>query len=169
MLDQSLWCQNHLFLRFLLLNKLDRTALKLMSSSIFIFFKVIFHFSFFRSFSIFSGGRLSSWVEIRLHTENQLPRLPQSALKVPGWWWLVHNHYQEKLQLMLTLSWAVTIIVPSSLPWSCNDLLSLNSSSSKVTFGQNPHPLFEFGFYLTIWFWIFWSNWSNWYPLDHSP
>jgi hypothetical protein len=22
-----------------------------------------------------------------LHTENQLPRLPGSALKVPGWWW----------------------------------------------------------------------------------
>ena len=36
-------------------------------------------------------GRLSSWVKIRLHTENQLPRLPGSALKVPvvggvGWW-----------------------------------------------------------------------------------
>ena len=28
----------------------------------------------------------SSWVKIRLHTENQLPRLPGSALKVPGWW-----------------------------------------------------------------------------------
>ena len=25
----------------------------------------------------------SSWVEIRLHSENQLPRLPGSALKVP--------------------------------------------------------------------------------------
>ena len=25
------------------------------------------------------------WVKIRLHTENQLPRLPGSALKVPGW------------------------------------------------------------------------------------
>ena len=32
-------------------------------------------------------GRLSSWVKIRLHTENQLPRLPGSALKVLGWWW----------------------------------------------------------------------------------
>ena len=29
----------------------------------------------------------SSWVKIRLHTENELPRLPGSALKVPvvGW------------------------------------------------------------------------------------
>ena len=26
----------------------------------------------------------SSWVKIRLHTEKQLPRLPGSALKVPG-------------------------------------------------------------------------------------
>ena len=26
----------------------------------------------------------SGWVKIRLHTENQLPRLPGSALKVPG-------------------------------------------------------------------------------------
>ena len=26
----------------------------------------------------------SSWVKIRLYTENQLPRLPGSALKVPG-------------------------------------------------------------------------------------
>ena len=30
-------------------------------------------------------GRLSSWVKIRLHTENQLPMLPGSALKVPVW------------------------------------------------------------------------------------
>jgi hypothetical protein len=43
-----------------------------------------------------------------LHTENQLHKLPQSALKLPGWWW-VPNHYQVKLQLM-------TIIVPLSLP-----------------------------------------------------
>ena len=33
--------------------------------------------------SIFFEGRLSSCVKIRLHTENQLPRLPGSALKVP--------------------------------------------------------------------------------------
>ena len=26
----------------------------------------------------------SGWVKIRMHTENQLPRLPGSALKVPG-------------------------------------------------------------------------------------
>ena len=41
----------------------------------------------------------SSWVKIRLYTENQLPSLPGSALKV-----------QVKLQLMLRLSWAVTIL-----------------------------------------------------------
>ena len=29
----------------------------------------------------------SSWVKIRLHTENELPMLPGSTLKVPGWWW----------------------------------------------------------------------------------
>jgi hypothetical protein len=56
----------------------------------------------------------SSWVKIRLHTKNQLPRLPGSALKVPvvvvvvvGWW--LPTHYQVKLQLQLRLSWAVTI------------------------------------------------------------
>ena len=46
-----------------------------------------------------------------MHTENQLPRLPGSALKVPvggvgGW---LPTHYQVKLQLQLRLSWAVTI------------------------------------------------------------
>ena len=54
----------------------------------------------------------SIWVKIRLHTKNQLPRLPVSALKVPGgggvgWW--VPTHYKVKHQLMLRLSWAVTI------------------------------------------------------------
>jgi hypothetical protein len=72
----------------------------------------------------FFWGRLSSLVKIRLHI-----------------------NYQVMLQLMLRLSWAVTIIVPLSLPWSFNALLSLNSLSSKVTFGQNPHPLFDFVFY----------------------
>ena len=38
-LGQSLWCQNHLFVRFLLLNKLNRTALKLRSSSISFFLR----------------------------------------------------------------------------------------------------------------------------------
>ena len=96
--------------------KLNRTALKLRSSSI--FFEVVFHFSFcFEVVLIFLGGRLSSWVEIKLHTKNRLARLPQSGLQVPGWWWWwVPNHYQVKFQLMLRLSWAVTIIVPSSLP-----------------------------------------------------
>jgi hypothetical protein len=48
----------------------------LRSSSIFLifFFEFVFHFV---------CGYLSSWVKIRLHTENQLPRLHGSALKVP--------------------------------------------------------------------------------------
>ena len=54
-----------------------------------------------------------SWVKIRLYTKNQLPRMSESGLKVPGGWgggggWLP-THYQVKLQLMLILSWAVTI------------------------------------------------------------
>ena len=50
-LGQSPWCQNHLFLKFLLLNYLNRTALKLRLSSIFIFLRSssIFHV-FFRLF-----------------------------------------------------------------------------------------------------------------------
>ena len=48
---------------------------------------IVFHFSFFlKSFSIFLGGRLSSWVKIRLHTKNQLPRLPGSGLKCNHMW-----------------------------------------------------------------------------------
>jgi hypothetical protein len=39
------------------------------------------------SFFHFFWGRLSSWVKIRLHTENQLPTLSGSALKVEVWWW----------------------------------------------------------------------------------
>jgi hypothetical protein len=36
----------------------------------------------------------SSWVKIRLHTENQLPMLPGSALKVPvgGWGGVVGSY-----------------------------------------------------------------------------
>ena len=79
---------------------------------------VVFHFfggrlPFFILFlslsSIYFLGVLSYWVKIRLHTENQLPRLPGSALKVPvgGVGWLP-THYQVKLQLKLRLSWAVT-------------------------------------------------------------
>ena len=51
----------------------------------------------------------SSWVKIRLYTENQLPRLPGSALKVPVVGWVL-THYQVKLQLMLRQSWAVTTL-----------------------------------------------------------
>ena len=42
-----------------------------------------------------------------MHTENQLPRLPGSALKVPGGW--VPTHFKVKHQLQLRLRWAVTI------------------------------------------------------------
>ena len=31
----------------------------------------------------------SSWVKIRLHTENQLPGLPRTALNVMTPWWVV--------------------------------------------------------------------------------
>jgi hypothetical protein len=55
-LGQSLWYQNHLFLRFLLLNKLNRTALK-----------------------------------FRLHTENQLPRLPH---------WYTYQLYNTVIKLV---------------------------------------------------------------------
>ena len=117
----------------------------------------VFHFIFWGRLPFFICFkvlvcRLSSWVKIRMHTENQLARLPQSGLKVPGWWWWVPKHYQVKLQLMLRLSWAVTIIVPSSLtlPWSFNALFSLNSLSSKETFGQNPDPSIDFNFYMMM-------------------
>jgi hypothetical protein len=45
-LGQSLWCQNHMCLRFLLLNNLNRTALKLRLSPILFFLRSssIFHF-----------------------------------------------------------------------------------------------------------------------------
>ena len=92
--------------------------------------------------SSFFLGRLSSWVKIRLHTENQLPRLSGSALKVPGWgggW--VPSHYHVKLQLMLSLSWAVTMtqdlphigIVIQTLIFSTVDSLDIeNKNNSKI-------------------------------------
>ena len=48
-----------------------------------------------------------------MHTENQLPRLPGSALKVPGGGvvgWLP-THFKVSLQLQLRLSWAVTTLL----------------------------------------------------------
>ena len=49
--------------------------------------EVIFHIAFFFEVVFhFFVGRLSSWVKIRLHTENQLPMLYGSALKsFLGW------------------------------------------------------------------------------------
>ena len=44
---------------------------------------------FLRSSSIFFWGRLSSWVKIRLHTENQLPKLPGSGACLMIWW-IIH-------------------------------------------------------------------------------
>jgi hypothetical protein len=62
------------------------------------FFSIFFQgrlpfFYFFLGCLPFFLCHLSSWVKIRLHTENQLPRLPGSALKVPGWWWVVVASY----------------------------------------------------------------------------
>ena len=45
----------------------------------------------------------SSWVKIRLHTENQLPRLPGSALKVPG-----GVHYGYKVRYTTAIRWLPT-------------------------------------------------------------
>ena len=68
------------------------------SSNFFVFF--------LSSSSDFVWGRLSTWVKIRLHSENQLPKLSGSALKVVVWvgggwsnWLLCHS------QLELRLSW----------------------------------------------------------------
>ena len=46
----------------------------------------------------------SSWVKIRLHTENQLPGLPESALKVSVGWGGFHC-----IIWLHQLRWAVTI------------------------------------------------------------
>ena len=60
----------------------------------FVWFSDYIHFaSVKRVIFLFFLGRLSSWVKIRLHTENQLPRLSGSALKVPGWGGWVPTHY----------------------------------------------------------------------------
>jgi hypothetical protein len=92
---------------------------------IFIFsflFEVVFHLVLRSSFCLvfFFGGRLSSWVRIRLHTENQLAMLSGSALQVSVvvvWcgggglvcWWYGPTHYFFNPNLELRLSWAVTI------------------------------------------------------------
>jgi hypothetical protein len=89
------------------------------SSSIFV--------CFFRSSSIFFLGILSSWVKLRLHTQSQLPKLSESALKVPGCWgggWWLPTHYQVRLLLQLRLSWAVKtslcfpFIWGDRIPWN---------------------------------------------------
>ena len=57
----------------------------------------------------------SSWVKMRLHTENKLPKLPASALKVPGGlggvglghgvgWWVGSFPLSSHSQLMLRMS-----------------------------------------------------------------
>ena len=53
-------------------------------SSIFMFSwgRFIFFYFFWGRIPFFVWGRLSSWVSLRLHTENQLYTLPGSALKV---------------------------------------------------------------------------------------
>jgi hypothetical protein len=74
----------------------------IMPSFIFIFVLKSSSILFLRSSSI------SSWVNIRLHTKNQLPRLPESDFKFTVGWVASSTHYQFRLQLMLRLSWAVT-------------------------------------------------------------
>jgi hypothetical protein len=60
----------------------------------------------------------SSWVNIRLHTENQLPRLPGSALKVPGGGGGVVGSYP-------LLSQAPT---PVEVELGCDNMCSINYS-----------------------------------------
>jgi hypothetical protein len=68
------------------------------------FFEVVFHFILRSSYLLGQN---------KVHTENQPPRLPGSALKVSGVWggvvgW-IPTQYLVKLQLQLRLSWAVTL------------------------------------------------------------
>jgi hypothetical protein len=76
-----------------------------------------------------------------LHTENQLPRLSGSTLKVPGGggveWWLP-THYKVKLQLQLRLSWAVTI----AQRWADQCIFdhdSLRTKKDVTKVGQNAY------------------------------
>ena len=69
------------------------------------------HNSFASGVEIASSIHISSsWVKIRLHTENQLAGLPGSALKasVGGGGWCGPTHYLVNPNLELRLSWAVT-------------------------------------------------------------
>ena len=83
-----------------------------------------------------------SWVKIRLHTENQLPRLSGS---VGGWWW-VPTHYQVKLQLQLRLSWAVTIHISNVVPYLILECERLQLVYSKENVAKSLCPLESFFF-----------------------
>jgi hypothetical protein len=48
-------------------------------------------------------------VKIRLHTKNQLPRLPGSALKVPGWWVVASYPLLSQAPTPVEVAWAVTM------------------------------------------------------------
>ena len=64
-----------------------------------------------------------------MHTENQLSRLPGSALKVPGgggWGGWLPTHFKVSLQLELRLSWAVTKMEDDQKEWKTNQLTKIN-------------------------------------------
>ena len=87
-----------------------------------------------------------------MHTENQLPRLPGSALKVPVWggvgwgggvgWWLP-THFKVSLQLQLRLSWAVTIWMVAIMlccasPTYSDPIQPVHCSALNVSKGDSP-------------------------------
>ena len=105
-----------------------------MSSSIYKKNEFVFHFQNIEVIFHIS----SSWIKIRLHTKNQLPRLPITKLRSSSWvawkclksfcgvvvwwwcgggvvWWANPLLCQSQLELML--SWAVTKIAPNISAW----------------------------------------------------
>ena len=76
-------------------------------------------FSFFLS---------SSWVKMRLHTENKLPRLPVSALKVPvggvGGFLPIINSSSNSCWGWVGL-WQLSTLYKCELVWKCSDYIFL--------------------------------------------
>ena len=83
-----------------------------------------FFLFFLRSSSIFFWCRLSSWVKIRLHT-----------------------HYKVKLQLMLRLSWAVTIWHPwhQSNTMTSITVIKATALSGNIAIKKSPAPEWDPG------------------------
>ena len=75
----------------------------------------------------------STWIKIRFHTENQLPMLSGSALKVSVGW-CGPTHYLVNPNLELRLIWAVTITRFMFIP---AHLLPI----SRKAFGSSKSPL----------------------------